>query len=198
MPLMLSKLPCNPIQGGSCWEEQRCGDAKLPDDYPVLSGCRLFWLLYRSRGFRQGREGAWKKYKTSRKTEASNIGSCNTSGHHSHQASHVVYICQYSLSLGLTKQINMSYEAAHANATGAGDGRPTAMDIIKDEGLVDKLQGKVFLITGGQLRHWSRDCQGDLCHRSTCLHHLQVRGPHAPRYRILAFPHFNAGTLQNM
>ncbi len=51
--------------------------------------------------------------------------------------------------LGLTKLISMSYEAAHANVNGAGDGRPTAMDIIKDEGLVDKLQGKVFLITGG-------------------------------------------------
>ena len=43
----------------------------------------------------------------------------------------------------------MSYEAAHAEVNGAGDARPTAMDIIKDENLVDKLQGKVFLVTGG-------------------------------------------------
>ena len=43
----------------------------------------------------------------------------------------------------------MSYDAAHAEVNGAGDARPTAMDIIKDEDLVDKLQGKVFLITGG-------------------------------------------------
>ena len=45
--------------------------------------------------------------------------------------------------------IKMSYEAAHAEVKGAGDARPTAMDIINDENLVDKLQGKVFLITGG-------------------------------------------------
>lgn len=43
----------------------------------------------------------------------------------------------------------MSYEKAHADVNGPGDARPTAMDIIKDEDLVDKLQEKVFLITGG-------------------------------------------------
>lgn len=43
----------------------------------------------------------------------------------------------------------MSYEAAHRETQGPGDARPTAMDIIKDEGLEGKLQGKVFLITGG-------------------------------------------------
>jgi len=36
----------------------------------------------------------------------------------------------------------------HINPTGAGDGRPTAMDIIKDEGLRGQWQGKVVLITG--------------------------------------------------
>lgn len=43
----------------------------------------------------------------------------------------------------------MSYEAAHKQPDGPGDARPTAMSIIKDEQLIDKLQGKVFLITGG-------------------------------------------------
>ena len=43
----------------------------------------------------------------------------------------------------------MSYEAAHRETQGPGDARPTAMDIIKDEGLEGKLQGKVYLITGG-------------------------------------------------
>ena len=43
----------------------------------------------------------------------------------------------------------MSYEVAHRETQGPGDARPTAMDIIKDEGLEGKLQGKVFLITGG-------------------------------------------------
>jgi hypothetical protein len=36
------------------------------------------------------------------------------------------------------------YAEAHLNATGAGDARPTALDIIKDEGLEGKLTGKVF------------------------------------------------------
>ena len=40
------------------------------------------------------------------------------------------------------------YAEAHLNATGAGDARPTALDIIKDEGLEGKLTGKVFFITG--------------------------------------------------
>ena len=40
------------------------------------------------------------------------------------------------------------YEAAHDNTDGPGDARPTAMQIIKDEGLIGKLEGKVFLITG--------------------------------------------------
>ncbi|KAF2114354.1 hypothetical protein BDV96DRAFT_613102 [Lophiotrema nucula] len=34
------------------------------------------------------------------------------------------------------------------NASGPGDARPTAEQIVKDEGLVDKLQDKTFLVTG--------------------------------------------------
>ncbi|KAL8705625.1 MAG: hypothetical protein Q9201_001262 [Fulgogasparrea decipioides] len=40
------------------------------------------------------------------------------------------------------------YAAAHANPAGPGDARPTALDIVKDEGLEGKLSDKVVLITG--------------------------------------------------
>lgn len=40
------------------------------------------------------------------------------------------------------------YAAAHANPNGAGDSRPTALQIIKDEGVEGKLKGKVIAITG--------------------------------------------------
>lgn len=40
------------------------------------------------------------------------------------------------------------YAAVHQNPKGPGDARPTALDIINDEGLQGKLTDKVFLITG--------------------------------------------------
>ncbi|KAF2824952.1 short-chain dehydrogenase [Ophiobolus disseminans] len=42
------------------------------------------------------------------------------------------------------------YAEAHklANVTGPGDARPTALQVIKDEGLLGKLSDKVFLVTG--------------------------------------------------
>lgn len=40
------------------------------------------------------------------------------------------------------------YAAAHADPAGPGDGRPSALDIVKDEGLEGKLSDKVVLITG--------------------------------------------------
>ncbi len=40
------------------------------------------------------------------------------------------------------------YAAAHKAPKGPGDARPTALDIVKDEGLEGKLTGKVALITG--------------------------------------------------
>ncbi|KAJ4357425.1 uncharacterized protein N0V89_002000 [Didymosphaeria variabile] len=40
------------------------------------------------------------------------------------------------------------YAAAHANPAGPGDARPTALQIIKDEGAEGKLVGKVVVITG--------------------------------------------------
>ena len=41
------------------------------------------------------------------------------------------------------------YAAAHANPQGAGDTRPTALQIVDDEGLKGKLTDKVMLVTGG-------------------------------------------------
>ncbi|CVK97743.1 hypothetical protein FPRO06_09021 [Fusarium proliferatum] len=40
------------------------------------------------------------------------------------------------------------YTAVHANTKGPGDARPTALQIIKDEGLEEKRQGQIFVITG--------------------------------------------------
>lgn len=40
------------------------------------------------------------------------------------------------------------YTPAFASPKGAGDARPTSLDIIKDEGLVDKLADKTMLVTG--------------------------------------------------
>lgn len=40
------------------------------------------------------------------------------------------------------------YAAAHADPQGAGDARPTALQIIRDEGVEGKLVGKVIVITG--------------------------------------------------
>ncbi|KAL4780859.1 hypothetical protein BJX76DRAFT_350623 [Aspergillus varians] len=41
------------------------------------------------------------------------------------------------------------YAAAHQDPQGAGDARPTALQIIKDEGIQGKLSGKVIVILGG-------------------------------------------------
>lgn len=40
------------------------------------------------------------------------------------------------------------YAAAHANPQGPGDARPTALQIIEDEGMEGKLRDKVIVITG--------------------------------------------------
>lgn len=40
------------------------------------------------------------------------------------------------------------YENAHADPEGPGDARPTAIQIVKDEGVEGKLQGKVIVVTG--------------------------------------------------
>ncbi|KAH8841027.1 putative secondary metabolism biosynthetic enzyme [Pyricularia oryzae] len=48
-----------------------------------------------------------------------------------------------------TPQIENRYAAAHADPQGAGDARPTAWQIIQDQGLVGKLGDKVALVTGG-------------------------------------------------
>lgn len=40
------------------------------------------------------------------------------------------------------------YAAAHVNPEGPGDSRPTALQIVKDEGMEGKLKDKVIIITG--------------------------------------------------
>lgn len=40
------------------------------------------------------------------------------------------------------------YAEAHTTRTGPGDARPTALQIVEDEGLLGKLTDKVFLVTG--------------------------------------------------
>lgn len=40
------------------------------------------------------------------------------------------------------------YAAAHSDTKGPGDARPTALQIVEDEGLVGKLADKVMLVTG--------------------------------------------------
>lgn len=44
--------------------------------------------------------------------------------------------------------ISQKYAAAHADPQGAGDARPTALQIVQDEGMVGNLQDKVILVTG--------------------------------------------------
>jgi NAD(P)-dependent dehydrogenase (short-subunit alcohol dehydrogenase family) len=40
------------------------------------------------------------------------------------------------------------YQPAYKNPNGPGDARPTALDIVKDEGLENKLTDKVVLVSG--------------------------------------------------
>lgn len=40
------------------------------------------------------------------------------------------------------------YAAAHVSPEGPGDSRPTALQVVKDEGMEGKLEGKVIVITG--------------------------------------------------
>ncbi|GKT52433.1 WW domain-containing protein [Colletotrichum spaethianum] len=40
------------------------------------------------------------------------------------------------------------YAASHTNPKGPGDARPTALQVVEDEGLIGQLTGKVVLITG--------------------------------------------------
>lgn len=47
-----------------------------------------------------------------------------------------------------TASMSSRYDAVHQNSKGPGDARPTALDIVKDEGLEGKLSDKVVLITG--------------------------------------------------
>ena len=44
---------------------------------------------------------------------------------------------------------NGKYQQAYQSPDGPDDARPTAMNVINDEGLMGKLKGLVFLVTGG-------------------------------------------------
>lgn len=49
----------------------------------------------------------------------------------------------------MTSAVQQRWAQAHDNPNGPGDARPSALQIIEDEGLMGKLQGLVFLVTGG-------------------------------------------------
>jgi NAD(P)-dependent dehydrogenase (short-subunit alcohol dehydrogenase family) len=44
--------------------------------------------------------------------------------------------------------ITSRYAAAHISPNGIGDARPTALQVVQEEGLIDGLGGKTFLVTG--------------------------------------------------
>ncbi|RFU28710.1 hypothetical protein B7463_g7606, partial [Scytalidium lignicola] len=44
--------------------------------------------------------------------------------------------------------ITSRYAVLHENPQGPGDARPTALQVIQDEGLIDGMKDKVFLVTG--------------------------------------------------
>lgn len=48
----------------------------------------------------------------------------------------------------LEMALSSKYRAAHDDPQGPGDGRPSAMQIIKDEGLEGKLGGLIVIVTG--------------------------------------------------
>lgn len=51
------------------------------------------------------------------------------------------------------------YATAHKSPKGAGDARPSAEQVLQDEGLIDKFQGKTILITGGKNKLYPCDQQ---------------------------------------
>ena len=44
--------------------------------------------------------------------------------------------------------VTSPYVAVHASPAGPGDARPTAQQVVDDQGLGGKLHGKVMLLTG--------------------------------------------------
>ena len=48
----------------------------------------------------------------------------------------------------MSASLSSRYAQLYASPNGASDGRPTTLQIIRDEGLIGKLSGKIFLITG--------------------------------------------------
>lgn len=48
-----------------------------------------------------------------------------------------------------TATLKMVYSDVHRNPKGPGDARRTALDIVRNESLLGRLQGETVLITGG-------------------------------------------------
>lgn len=64
----------------------------------------------------------------------------------------IVPVTSTSLHTMVTSTMSSKYRAAHAEPHGPGDARPTAVQILQDEGLLtfpNRLEGKTVLITGG-------------------------------------------------
>lgn len=51
--------------------------------------------------------------------------------------------------MGQSFQDSKRYASLYASPEGPGDGRPTALQIVKDNDMIDKLSGKTVLLTGG-------------------------------------------------
>jgi NADPH:quinone reductase-like Zn-dependent oxidoreductase len=60
----------------------------------------------------------------------------------------IIHSTAASLQIQTMALITSRYAPAHISPKGPGDARPTALQVIKDEGLLDGLPGKTVLVTG--------------------------------------------------
>jgi hypothetical protein len=51
--------------------------------------------------------------------------------------------------MGQSFRDSKRYASVYASPKGPGDARPTALQVVKDNDMIDKLSGKVVLLTGG-------------------------------------------------
>lgn len=69
------------------------------------------------------------------------------------QASRRFRLGHFSLQSNLDKaclpRVMSKYAKVHEDRNGPGDSRPTALEIVEDEGMIGKLSGKVCIVTGG-------------------------------------------------
>lgn len=57
-------------------------------------------------------------------------------------------VSRAALKIMPTQKAMSKYATAHASPRGAGDSRPTALQIVNDEAQINELPGKVFVVTG--------------------------------------------------